>query len=304
MYERRFDPAASPGRDPVVTPTRRDAEVYLFGKEVVLAVNVALATTRPLLVFGPPGSGKSALAPNVARILGWRVYSEVVTSATEAQDLLWKVDAVRRLADSQIKDLGDMDDYLTPGVLWWAFDPDTARRVGRRTAAHASPWRNQQGPSAVVLLDEIDKADPDVPNNLLVPLDARTFPIPGATVQVTEENAPLIVITTNDERDLPRAFVRRCVVLSLTLPTVDDLVSIGEAHLGKRPGDLFRQAAELLVEAREEARSRGEPGPSTAEYLDFLRACLVLGIDVGGEEWRAVANATIAKSVDPSGMTR
>lgn len=156
--------------------------------EVVLAVNVALKTGRPLLLFGPPGSGKSTLAPNVARILGWEYYAHVVTARTEPEDLLWRFDALKRLNDAQAKQLvDDMGHYYTKGPLWRAF---------------AAPG----GKRSVVLIDEIDKADPDLPNSLLGPLGSLSFPVPWddeQSVSVPPERAPFVVITTNDERELP-----------------------------------------------------------------------------------------------------
>ena len=170
-------------------PDRRDGRVYLLSEELRLAVEVALATGRPLLLRGAPGSGKSSLAAFIARNLRYRYYEHTVTATTQAQDLLWRFDTVRRLSDAQVRKADDPPlqdaDYVEPGVLWWAFDRDSARRRGA-----AEQHERQEGqaiePSAelnaerlpdraVVLIDEIDKADPDVPNGLLEPLSSGSF---------------------------------------------------------------------------------------------------------------------------------
>jgi len=226
---------------------RRDGEVYVYGgsEQIVLAVNVALATGRPLLVFGPAGSGKSSLAANIARTMNWRYYEAVITSRTQAQDLLWTFDVVARLSDatsrasdarSPARDAQDMYRYVEPGVLWWAFDSASAARRGRAIEApDASLHDPRQGPPggpAVVLLDEIDKADPDVPNNLLVPIGSLSFTVRETGTEVRAMTIPLLVITSNEERDLPPAFLRRCIVLRLPMPSVDLLVSIAISHYG------------------------------------------------------------------------
>src|SRR4051794_15277625 len=175
-------PAWAPGQDGDGTPEHRDAYVF-HDPRVVTAVNVALAARRPLLLTGDPGSGKSSLAFAVARELDWSYAEHVITSRTTLDDLTAGFDAVRRLGDSQLKEKGLLPDwaYVTPGVLWWAFDPSGARSRGR-TAAELEPFGGRLGepedprqrinasqPDAVVLLDEIDKAEPDLPNDLLAP---------------------------------------------------------------------------------------------------------------------------------------
>ena len=208
--------------------------VYVYTERIVLAVNVALATGRPLLVRGPSGSGKSSLARNVAHVLKHRYYETVISSRTQARDLLWEVDLLRRLNDAQsLKDAFDADlsRYVMPGPLWWAFDRESALR---HSTAAAEPGPEQKYPDApaVVLLDEIDKADPDVPNNLLVPLGSLRFLVEetGEQVKATPGKAPLVFITTNDERELPTAFLRRCVEIILPAAPDERLVQIGKAH--------------------------------------------------------------------------
>lgn len=145
----------------VQTGDRRDGLVYVYNERIELAVNVALATGRPMLVRGPSGGGKSSLARNVARRLKWRYYERVITSRTQAHDLLWTFDALRRLSDAQAQKLEEeAAHYVEPGVLWWAFDPASAARRGlpegqspKRPAE--DPGAGPKGSGAVVLLDEI-----------------------------------------------------------------------------------------------------------------------------------------------------
>jgi MoxR-like ATPase len=259
-----------------------DDEVYVFDDDrLVLAVNVALKTGRPLLLFGPPGSGKSSLAPNVARILCWEYHAHVVTARTEPEDLLWRFDAMKRLNDAQAQRLSDeMADYYTPGPLWRAFD---AGASGRR---------------CVVLIDEIDKADPDLPNSLLGPLGSLSFPKPWddrGQVTVAQEQAPLVVITTNDERELPRPFLRRCIVFDLIPPARDHLLRVAERHLGAHyDEELAGSIADLLLAIRRD-RENDPAGPSTAEYLDALKASHQLGVVPGTPEWGVLEAVTLLK---------
>ena len=162
----------------------RPGDVYVYNPRTILTLNVVLATGRPLLISGEPGSGKSMLAMNVAALMGCSFYKETVTSRTQASDLLWTFDTLRRLSDAQTsgQDLLPKKYYVDPGTLWWAFDPQTAEQRGLSglPPAHkehlaidpgVAPQRRHEE-KAVVLLDEIDKADPDVPNDLLEPFDS------------------------------------------------------------------------------------------------------------------------------------
>src|ERR1043165_3694438 len=179
---------------------RRDGLVYVYNEQIELAINVALATHRPILIRGTSGSGKSSLARNVARRLKWWYYEQVVTSRTQARDLQWSFDTLRRLSDAQANNLKANAAYIEPGVLWWALYPNGAARRGQPANHKLPPVENPgiappEGKStisteagAVVLLDEIDKADPDVPNNLLVPLGSLQF-------HLKETNAPPVVLS-------------------------------------------------------------------------------------------------------------
>ncbi|MEV4008977.1 MoxR family ATPase [Nonomuraea angiospora] len=287
-------------------PDPRDGAVYVTHPELDLAVDVALATGRPLLLRGKPGSGKSSLAPYVARARGWRYYEHVVTSRTRTTDLLWSFDAVRRLADAQVLGRGArLDDhrYVVPGALWWAFAPSSAARPNTSASdplEHLNRTRSHN--HAVVLIDEIDKADPDVPNGLLVPLGSSEFTVAETGTLVRKENpggSHLIVLTTNEERELPRAFLRRCVIATLPDPTRERLIQIAHAHFPPPVVDLLagRLADELL---KLRGQTSGTHVPSTAEYLDALRACVALGISPGNDRrWDLIRDLTLVKPRRP-----
>lgn len=301
----------------------RDGQVYVTTPELDLAVDVALATGRPLLLRGHPGSGKSSLAPYLARVWNWRYHEHVVTSRTQTTDLLWSFDAVRRLADAQVLGKGaELDDhrYVVPGVLWWAFAPESAARRGHelplpdgfRPAAMPLEKINadRSADNTVVLIDEIDKADPDVPNGLLIPLGSSEFTVAETGTLISAEEGgsdrgprQLIVITTNEERELPQAFLRRCVVAHLPDPSADGLLAIVQAHLkhakrsfGAVEERLARLLAGELIAARKEAVLGAGRAPSTAEFLDAYRACLELGIVPGEDDrWSLVRKLALVK---------
>jgi len=322
----RNEPPAADTASATDMPDRRDGRIYDYDAALKLAVEVALTTGRPLLLRGEPGSGKSSLAAFVARNLGWRYYEHVVTSATRAEDLLWRYDAIRRLSDAQVRRAGDPPlndhDYIEPGVLWWVFNPDSARRRGA-PANDPPPAKPAEEPNAelnaerreghaVVLIDELDKADPDVPNGLLVPLGSASFRVTETEAEVArapsedghdEASRLLVVITTNEERDLPPAFLRRCIIHHLQHPDAPRLVRIAQLHL-EQSGEtvdkptlaLCRAIARRLTTLRQEARELAQRPPSTAEYLDAVRACRKLDIRVGkSRAWETLELATLKK---------
>jgi MoxR-like ATPase len=280
---------------------RRDGSVYRMHPKVRLAVDIALATGRPLLLRGEPGSGKSSLAPYLARNLGARYYEEVVVASTRVEDFLWRFDTVRKLSDAQARQPGeparDDAEYVVEGVLWKAFDPD-------------GNFGSDQKPDAVVLIDEIDKADPDVPNGLLVPLGAGQFRVPARMdpIIIPEGRRVVVVISTNEERQLPPAFLRRCIVAAIPSPTKTSLTAIARLHVAGPDGEvgpalnqLFEVLADKLLELRDPIIKRDRP-PGVAEYLDAVRACIRLKVDPSSSSpaWSAVQEFTLRKRTDTS----
>jgi MoxR-like ATPase len=279
---------------------RRDGKLYRYTPEIKLAINVALATGRPLLVLGATGCGKSSLANNLARVMQRRYYEFVVTSRSQARELLYRFDAVRRLGDSQSRNYKKSRStspestdqlwqtqfpYVEPGPMWWSLDQHTASRRGYpgegklpfKEAINPVIWKPESLSvgSSVLLIDEIDKAEPDFPNNLLVPLGswqfnvdevAQTIRLPGDSQTHDPELRPLVIITSNRERELPNTFLRRCVVLEIPAPNPDQLAQLAVTTFGKLDDGSFRNIAQRLLELR------GEQSLSIAEFLDAISA--------------------------------
>jgi MoxR-like ATPase len=311
-YERRyFDPQANGGT--VIDQAGSVAfqpegglaeELYVFAPKVVLALNVARATRRPLLISGEPGCGKSSLAKSAAAVLRWRYYHRTVTSRTQAADLLWTFDALARLNDASKRDARLLPDrnYVEPGVLWWAFDPESATHRGKEKldTEHHAVDRGGIGPpdapAAVVLIDEIDKADPDVPNDLLEPFDRKTFSVRETQDEISARRDVLMMLTTNRERAMPRAFVRRCVTLELADPTREWLANIASRRYGQERHALHEEIAGEVMALRTGAKSAAIREPSTAEYLDAVIAANALSTDRTSPEWVDVKRALLWKS--------
>lgn len=288
------------------TPAQGSKPPYVFTDQIRVAIDVALAADRSLLVTGQPGTGKSTLARAIAAALDSRFLSLTITSRTRLENLQADVDTLHRLADAQIvRTAGKLPPdwtYLRPGVLWWAFDRvgaairgATAEDLERLTKDQIPAPANLVDPSegnrasdnVVVLLDEIDKADPDLPNDLLEPLDRRRFalalPDRPPVRQSGNTKRVLLVLTSNGERDLPPAFLRRCVVLDLPEPksrqtaapdtiTLEDIASSHFPNPSIEFEKLFGEVASEVDAVAEEALTEGRRPPSTAEYLDTLRA--------------------------------
>jgi len=309
----------------LISEGNRPEQYHQFEPKSARAIRAALGAKRPLLVRGEPGVGKTQLAEAAAKMLNRPLVRRVVTSRTEALDLLWEFDAVMRLAQAQITaalatvldtgskpegsppgDLGkdrrvtsqlrkrlSVRRFLRPGPLWWAFDWMSALQQARLSGSPVPTLDPGADPAngCVVLIDEIDKADTDVPNGLLEALGSGAFTPLGSrnAIKVTGE-PPLVIITTNEERVLPNAFVRRCLVLRLKLPDDDDklidfLKARARIHFPRHAesgkyDELFHAAAVMLVRDRKAARQQlVEPWPGQAEYLDLLRAVLHLEPD-------------------------
>jgi len=280
------------------------ASVHLFDQPSADAVLAALAAERPLLVRGEPGVGKSQLARAAAQALGRLFVGSVVHARSEAQDLQWEYDAVARLGEAQVlgsavpdstgqsgqavRERLDPRRYLSPGPLWWVFGWESAQtQVAQYSLLKPNPppapegWTPANG--SVLLIDEIDKAESDLPNSLLETLGNGGFPVPWLDEPVglvAGTAPPLVVITTNEERELPAAFLRRCMVLRLGLPDDPEalaahLIQRGVAHFGDACNEEVRSlVATQLAEDRARARDLGRPAPGQAEYLDILRALI------------------------------
>ena len=322
LFPLRSEPAPVSAGSGLAQPDRRDGSIYSLSAELHLAVETALTTGRPLLLRGDPGTGKSSLAPYVARRLGWRYYETVVTSQTTAEDLLYRFDAVRRLGDAQVAGrLRPDHHYLEPGVLWWALDRQSALTRGhdgtppaREPFAKLNAGRDQR--RAVVLIDEIDKAHPDVPNGLLTVLGSNRFDVPYLDSSIELAMGPansrgaaqeisnlLVILTTNQERELPAAFTRRCLVWTIEHPGPDELVRIARWHFdtptqpfGQGDLDLAKALADRLAELRK-AAPRLARRPSTAEFLDAFRACRARGVHpvTASAQWQLIEQLTLAK---------
>jgi len=342
---------------------------YVFTDTMAIAIDVALVTNRPLLVSGDPGCGKSRLADAIAQLQGWSLLSRTITSRTRLEGLTAEVDQLRRLNDAQAARLVTMQRapaqvgwnkrsgstnrplnrpqgraaqksaeppdgiYLNPGIFWWAFDPDSARRRGLtldEAQAHGVdldyPGIRRQPPKGkpagtLLLIDEIDKAEPDLPNDLLEPLDRRRFDLPDgfrahcdfgagdgkqpahACIQApaAEKLQLLTLITTNGERELPQAFLRRCVLLDIDDPDQDRLVDIASQHFPNGNQERIQAVAKLLVKLRQQARDLNVRPPGTAELLDAVRACEGLEVEISDATdsvWSHITRAVLAK--DPA----
>ena len=308
-YKKRFDIRATAkavdGRRKKTAPVRgdrRDARNYVYTGDIELTINVALATGRPILLRGPSGSGKTALAKNVALRMERRYYEFVVTSRMQHTDVQWHFDTLRRFRDANDKSLKPDAAYLEPRAIWWAFDRESAKWRGAKLAQRAevpaaTDPSELPGNEAVVLLDEIDKADPDVPNNLLDTFGSLQFSLPVLDdLRINALSPPLMFITSNDERDLPAAFVRRCIVLELKGPSANELLEIAEAHYGPARKRLYRKVAELIG-----AFDVKTSTTSTAEYLDAIQACIELGVapNLGDPTWDAIMRVAVRKAVTP-----
>ena len=269
---------------------------HVLDRATAWALRAAEAAGRPLLLRGVPGSGKSHTARAAAAAAGRLFLSVVIDSRSEAQDLLWRLDSVGRLSDAHAPQgkAHPAADYVTPGPLWWAFDPESAARQWKRRPQGAPPetpkdWQPEKG--AVLLLDEIDKADPDLPNAFLELLGNQGFSVPVLGQRVVRgATPPLVIITTNEERDLPDAFKRRCFAHVLTPP--QSYQEFGKQHLLFRrltlPDELLAEAEAAIREDHDKSARSGHYAPGLAEFLDLIISVAELESDP--DKQRALLN--------------
>ena len=226
---------------------------YVATDELALAVNAAVTLERPLLIKGEPGTGKTMLAEEVAKSLNKSLIRWHIKSTTKAQQGLYEYDAVSRLRDSQLGDkrVEDINNYIKRGVLWDAF------------IAKEKP---------VLLIDEIDKADIEFPNDLLLELDKMEFYVYETKQNIVAKERPIVIITSNNEKDLPDAFLRRCFFHYIRFPDEETMKSIIEVHFPKIKKKLIDSALKSFFELREVAGIKKKP--STSELLDWIKLLL------------------------------
>lgn len=297
--------------------TDKGVPPYIFNDNIKIALQVALITKRPLLITGSPGCGKSTLARVIAEAHQASYLSFTFTSRSRLEDLTGEIDQLQRLHDAHaVAAVGGtlMDDwcYFKPGLFWWGFDPASAKRrggkeekineLGARFRQPTQPkYLKENADGVVILLDEIDKAEPDLPNDLLEPLDNLSFQLPGIGPIAAKHEWSLVIITSNGERELPPAFLRRCVTLDLPDPTEGDLVKIAEQHLGspsKTLNTLYPELAKQFKAFAKTAKDNQTRAPGTSEYLDAVKACLAFDIipDENNPIWQQIAQATLLKA--------
>ncbi len=245
-------------------PRFNGTDTYVADDELKLAVNAAITLERPLLIKGEPGTGKTMLAEEVARALGKPLFQWHIKSTSKAQHGLYEYDAVSRLRDSQLGETGvtNIANYILRGVLWQAFACE------------------QQ---AVVLVDEIDKADIEFPNDLLRELDRMEFYVYETRETIRARHRPVIFITSNNEKELPDAFLRRCFFHYIRFPDKETMQAIVDVHFPQIKKKLVQAALEVFFEVREMPGLKKKP--STSELIDWLK--LLLAEDIPPEALRS-----------------
>ena len=237
---------------------------YVATEDLKVAVNAAVVLERPLLIKGEPGTGKTVLAHEVAQSLGMPLIEWHVKSTTTAQQGLYEYDAVRRLRDSQLGDerVRDIENYIQQGKLWESFE---------------APER------PVLLIDEIDKADIEFPNDLLLELDRMEFFVYETRKMVKAEKRPVVIITSNNEKELPDAFLRRCFFHYIAFPERETMIKIIDVHYPNIQAELVREALNLFYDVREVPGLKKRP--STSELLDWIK--LLMAEDIPADVLRS-----------------
>jgi len=234
-------------------------ENYVATDDLKIAVNAAVGLGRPLLVKGEPGTGKTVLAEEIAKSLGAPLIPWHIKSTTKAQQGLYEYDAVARLRDSQLGDerVHDISNYIVKGKLWEAFE-------------------SEQRP--VLLIDEVDKADIEFPNDLLLELDRMEFHVYETKETIRADNRPVVIITSNNEKDLPDAFLRRCFFHYIKFPDEGTMRAIIDVHFPDVQKRLVREAMEVFYELRDVPGLKKRP--STSELLDWIKLLMIEDIPV------------------------
>ncbi|MCV6627335.1 MAG: MoxR family ATPase [Cellvibrionaceae bacterium] len=248
-------------------------ERYVATEDLRMAVNAAVTLERPLLIKGEPGTGKTMLAEEVAESLGMRLIQWHIKSTTKAQQGLYEYDAVSRLRDSQLGDdkVHDIKNYIKKGKLWEAFESDE---------------------QVVLLIDEIDKADIEFPNDLLVEIDKMEFFVYETNEVVKAKKRPIVIITSNNEKELPDAFLRRCFFHYINFPDRDTMLQIIDVHYPKLKTDLVNEALDIFFDVRKVPGLKKKP--STSELIDWLK--LLMADDIPDE---VLKNRDASKAIPP-----
>ncbi|WP_373079387.1 AAA family ATPase [Zhongshania sp.] len=246
---------------------------YVSTDDLSMAVNAAVTLQRPLLIKGEPGTGKTLLAEQVAESMGKTLIQWHIKSTTKAQQGLYEYDAVSRLRDSQLgnEKVKDISNYIRKGKLWEAFAADE---------------------QVVLLIDEIDKADIEFPNDLLVELDRMEFFVYETGETVKAKHRPIIIITSNNEKELPDAFLRRCFFHFITFPSRETMQKIVAVHYPTIAKELVAEAMEVFFEIRQIPGLKKKP--STSELIDWLK--LLLADEIPGE---ILKNRDASKAIPP-----
>ena len=247
----------------------KGTERYVATRELEVAVNAAVALERPLLIKGEPGTGKTVLAQEIAKALGYPLIEWHIKSTTKAQQGLYEYDAVSRLRDGQLGDprVHDIANYIVRGKLWEAFEADHP---------------------VVLLIDEIDKADIEFPNDLLLEIDRMEFYVYELRRSIKARHRPVVIITSNNEKELPDAFLRRCFFHYIRFPDRETMERIVQTHFPNIRQDLLREALTVFFDVRNVNELKKKP--ATSELLDWLKLLTIE--DMPPEALRSQDNKT------------